>query len=86
MADIPKTYSATVSHDLCVGIGMCMQHAPGAFDFDDEGLSVFRPDGEWTDEEVEEAADGCPTTAIRLSRGGADAPPAECAGNGGVRD
>ena len=52
MADIPKTYSATVSHDLCVGIGMCMQHAPGAFDFDfdfdDEGLSVFQPDGEWT--------------------------------------
>jgi ferredoxin len=51
-----------------------MQHAPGAFDFDDEGLSVFRPDGEWTDEEVEEAADGCPTSAIRLSRGDADAP------------
>ena len=75
MAGIPKTYSAIVSHDLCVGVGMCMQHAPGAFDFDDEGLSVFRPDGEWADEEVEEAADGCPTSAIRLSRGGADAPP-----------
>jgi ferredoxin len=74
MADIPKTYSATVSHDLCVGIAMCMQHAPGAFDFDDEGLSVFQPNGEWTDEEVEEAADGCPTSAIRLGRGGPDAP------------
>jgi ferredoxin len=71
MANIPKTYSATVSHDLCVGIAMCMQHAPGAFDFDDEGLSVFQPDGEWTDEE---AADGCPTSAIRLGRGGPDAP------------
>jgi len=69
MAGIPKTYSATVSHDLCVGVGMCMQHAPGAFDFDDDGLSVFQPDGEWTDEEVEEAVDGCPTSAIRLSRG-----------------
>jgi ferredoxin len=53
---------------------MCMQHAPGAFDFDDEGLSVFRPDGEWTDEEVEEAAGSCPTSAIRLGRGGPDAP------------
>jgi ferredoxin len=74
MAVIPKTYSAAVSHDLCVGVGMCMQHAPGAFDFDDEGLSVFQPDGEWTDDQVEEAADGCPTSAIRLSRGGADAP------------
>ena len=74
MADIPKTYSATVSHDLCVGIAMCMQHAPGAFDFDDEGLSVFQPNGEWTDEEVEEAAGGCPTSAIRLDRGGPDAP------------
>jgi ferredoxin len=74
MRGISKTYSATVSHDLCVGVGMCMQHAPGAFDFDDEGLSVFQPDGEWTDDQVEEAADGCPTSAILLSRGGSDAP------------
>jgi ferredoxin len=68
MTGIPKTYSAAVSHDLCVGVGMCMQSAPGAFDFDEEGLSVFRRDGDWTDEQVEEAADGCPTGAIRLSR------------------
>ncbi|MDQ2811945.1 MAG: ferredoxin [Actinomycetota bacterium] len=49
MAGIPTTYSATVSHDLCVGVGMCLQHAPGAFEFGDDGLSVFRPDGGWTD-------------------------------------
>jgi len=65
---MPKTYSAAVSRDLCVGVGMCMQYAPDAFDYDDDGLSVFRRDGEWTDEQVEEAADGCPTGAIRLSR------------------
>jgi ferredoxin len=74
MAGIQKTYSAAVSHDLCVGVGMCTQYAPGAFDFDDDGLSVFRRDGEWTDEQVEDAADGCPARAIRLSRRGADAP------------
>jgi ferredoxin len=68
MTGMPKTYSVAVSHDLCVGVGMCLQYAPGAFDFDDGGLSVFRRDGEWTDEQVEEAADGCPTGAIRLSR------------------
>ena len=68
MADIPKTYSATVSHDLCVGIAMCMQHAPGAFDFDDEGLSVFQPDGEWTDEEVKSVLSPEALTAAVLPR------------------
>jgi ferredoxin len=68
MAGSKKAYRATVSHDLCVGVGMCMQHAPGAFGFDDEGLSVFRPAGEWSDEQLHEAADACPTSAIMLSR------------------
>lgn len=63
-----KSYRVTVSHDVCVGVGMCVQLAPGAFDFDDEGLSVFSPDGEWTDPQVEEAEQSCPMSAILLRR------------------
>jgi ferredoxin len=62
--------AATVSHDRCVGIGMCVQSCPGGFDFDDAGLSVFQPQGQWTAEELTEAAHSCPTSAIDLYRDG----------------
>lgn len=83
MAASNRTYNATVSHDLCVGVGMCLQHAPGAFQFDDEGLSVFRPDGEWADDEVEEAASDCPMSAISLRRTADAADPPSGAGASG---
>jgi ferredoxin len=63
--------SARVSHDRCVGIGMCVLSCPGGFDFDDAGLSVFQPTGTWTSAELLEAADSCPTSAIDVfSHGG----------------
>lgn len=70
-AGSPDELSATVSHDRCVGIGMCALSCPGGFDFDDEGLSVFAPNGTWTEAELLEAADSCPTSAIDVYRGGA---------------
>jgi ferredoxin len=62
--------AATVSHDRCVGIGMCVQSCPGGFDFDDAGLSVFQQQGHWTAEELTEAAHSCPTSAIDVYRDG----------------
>ncbi|MGJ6969282.1 ferredoxin [Streptosporangium sp. G11] len=58
---------AEVDHDRCAGIGMCTQHAPGAFDFDDEGQAFFLPSGEWTESELRKAADACPMEAISLT-------------------
>jgi ferredoxin len=66
--------TATVSHDRCVGVGMCVLSCPGGFDFDDVGLSVFHPDGNWTATEVLEAADSCPTSAIDVFRSGQKLP------------
>jgi ferredoxin len=48
---------------------MCAQQAPGAFAFDADGLSVFLPGGEWTQDELVDAADSCPTMAISLRLG-----------------
>jgi ferredoxin len=60
----------TVSHDRCVGVGMCVLACPGGFDFDDAGLSVFTPDGDWTAQTLTEAAHSCPTSAIDVYRDG----------------
>lgn len=65
---------ATVDHDRCVGIGMCVLSCPGGFDFDDAGLSVFQPQGQWTAEELTEAAHSCPTSAIDVFRDGTKLP------------
>lgn len=62
--------TAVVSHDRCVGVGMCVLSCPGGFEFDDAGLSVFQADGAWTEQEVTEAADSCPTSAIDVYRDG----------------
>ncbi|MGE3301724.1 MAG: ferredoxin [Hyphomonadaceae bacterium] len=54
---------AAVSHDLCVGVGMCVLTAPKAFRLNAEGLS--EPTGE-DDEALQAAADACPMSAITL--------------------
>ncbi|MFG2039813.1 ferredoxin [Dactylosporangium sp. NPDC048998] len=61
---------ATVDHDLCAGIGQCMLEAPGAFRFDEEGLSTFDPHGPWTEAQVRRAADLCPMGAIDVTTDG----------------
>ncbi len=67
-------WSASVSHDRCVGIGICALTSPGGFDFDDTGLAVFQPNGKWTPEELTEAAHGCPSSAIDIFRHGEKQP------------
>jgi ferredoxin len=62
--------TATVDHDRCIGVGECLQSSPGGFDFEDTGLAVFVPSGEWTEDELRLAADNCPNSAITVFRDG----------------
>jgi ferredoxin len=57
---------ARVDHDICAGASQCVLKAPGAFQLDAWGLSVFDPNGRWTDAELITAADACPMAAIEL--------------------
>ncbi|MFT3874148.1 MAG: ferredoxin [Nocardioides sp.] len=66
MTERQRRVRADVDHDLCVGVGMCVQLAPGDFDFDADGQGVFLPDGPSSDEQLQEAAENCPMAAIRL--------------------
>jgi ferredoxin len=65
----PRPVRVTIDLDRCVGVGMCLQHAPHAFMSDPGGQSMLRPDAEWTIEELVEAADSCPMSAITLDFG-----------------
>ena len=53
-----------VDRDLCIGSADCVDTAPAVFELDDEGKAVvIDPDGASFDE-VLEAAQNCPVTAI----------------------
>ena len=67
-ADGPKL-RAEVSHNLCVGAGMCVYHSPEAFKFNAERLAVFDPDGGWTADAMREAAESCPMGAVTVFEG-----------------
>ena len=60
---------AEISHDLCVGVAMCVQLAPKAFVLNEAGQALFKPDGDWTPDDLREAADGCPMMAITVLGG-----------------
>lgn len=64
------TTEARVDADLCIGSIECNRIAAGAFLIDDDaGVSVVLPGAASTDVDVlVEAAEGCPTMAIRLLR------------------
>jgi ferredoxin len=65
---------AEVLHDLCVGVGMCTQYAPAAFKLNAVGQAVFQGVGDWTSEQLREAADACPMSAIALIAPPGDGP------------
>nr|WP_281290110.1 ferredoxin [Rhodoligotrophos appendicifer] len=62
----PKKVRAEISLDQCAGVAMCMQFAPGAFHRNETGQAVFDATGRWTEEELQEAADACPMSAITI--------------------
>jgi ferredoxin len=56
-----------VDRDLCIGSGDCVSTTPDVFELDDEGKAVvIDPDGAGADDVIE-AAQNCPVTAILIA-------------------
>ncbi len=54
-----------IERDLCVGFGDCMDVAPDTFEFDDEGIAVFRTGDPAVDREVLlDACSSCPVDVL----------------------
>lgn len=57
---------AEVNKDLCIGCGACQSIVKDVFEIDDDGLAKVKcnPIKEEYEEDVIDAAEGCPTNAI----------------------
>lgn len=66
MSEEAEKLRAAVDHDQCVGVAVCLQLAPGAFRLEPSGQSRFVETWDGDPELLQEAADGCPMSAIRL--------------------
>ena len=57
-----------VNKDACIGCGACHQICDKVFDFNDEGFAYAKLETVPSElqEEVQEAADSCPTSAIEI--------------------
>ena len=57
-----------VNRDSCIGCGACAAICDEVFEIDDEGLSVDKTEDVQEDkkQEVQDAADSCPTGAIEV--------------------
>ena len=54
-----------VDPDLCIACGLCISTCPEVFDWDDEKAKAISEDVPEAHEScAQEAADGCPTSAI----------------------
>ena len=54
-----------IERDLCVGFGDCIDVAPDVFEFDEEGIAVFRTGDPTVDREVLlDACSSCPVDAL----------------------
>lgn len=64
------TMRITADPHTCIGAGQCVLTAPAYFDQDDDGIVVVRDDvpAEAGERLVREAAQLCPSGAIRLLR------------------
>ena len=66
---------AKVNKDLCIGCGACAAIVPDVFQIGDNGLAEVIADNEVKEtevskdliDEVKDAAEGCPTSAIEIS-------------------
>ena len=59
-----------VDREKCMGSGNCSFWAPNTFDLDDDGIAVVTDSDGDGDDKVVLAAQGCPTQAISVWRGG----------------
>lgn len=66
---------AKVNKNLCIGCGACAAIVPDVFQIGDDGLAEVITDNEVKEtevskdliDEVKDAAEGCPTSAIEIS-------------------
>ncbi len=60
---------AVVDQDLCISCGACVDTCPEVFDWndDDKAHSIVDEIPEQAEESAKEAAENCPTEAIKVS-------------------
>ncbi|WP_328326052.1 MULTISPECIES: ferredoxin [unclassified Streptomyces] len=56
-----------VDRSVCIGSGMCVNHAPDGFELDSARQSHPRPPETDASEKVLTAAEGCPVEAIMIT-------------------
>ncbi len=60
-------YRVVIDRLLCVGFGDCIAEAPDTFEFDDEGVVVFRADlGQVSEVALLDACASCPVDALTV--------------------
>lgn len=59
---------ATINKDACIGCGACQAVAPTVFEIGEEGTAEVKSIeiNEEMEDEVKDAVEGCPTSAISI--------------------
>lgn len=68
----PAPIRIAIDRDQCMGSGNCTLTAPGVFALDDAGIAVVLDPEAQPERTVLEAARGCPTHAISITRAADD--------------
>jgi len=67
MENKKKVAKIIVDRKTCIGAATCIVLAPDAFDLDEEGLAIVKPEGLKVDfNALLVAAQSCPTQSIKL--------------------
>lgn len=56
----------SVDRDLCIGCGLCVSICPQVFEMDDERKAIIHTKPAEITGALQEAVDGCPTSAISI--------------------
>jgi ferredoxin len=59
--------TVTIDRLLCVGFGDCIDEAPEAFEFDDEGIAILASPADVDREQLLKACEVCPVDAITVT-------------------
>jgi len=53
-----------VDREICTSCGLCNELAPNTFELDDEEIAYVKDPAGDSEEDIQEAIDGCPVEAI----------------------
>lgn len=67
-----------VNKDACIGCGACVAIDPEHFEFNDEGLSSVITQENLESEDLRNAIDSCPTSAISMTEEECDSEECNC--------